>query len=65
MILFLFSLDTTKQTARENEDNEDATDDISSPIEDMASTSTDQPRLGDLGGWEKHTKVVIYFCAIR
>ncbi|CAF1479523.1 unnamed protein product [Adineta ricciae] len=52
----LMTIDTTKQTPGGNEDNEDVTDDISSPIEDMPSTSTDQPRLGDLGGWEKHTK---------
>jgi hypothetical protein len=37
--------------------NEDADDDLATPIEDVPSSSSDQPRLGNLGGWEKHTRV--------
>ncbi|UJR15461.1 hypothetical protein I4U23_002404 [Adineta vaga] len=39
-----------------NSDNDDANDEVSSPIDDMPRTSSDQPRLGNLGVWEKHTK---------
>lgn len=49
-------LDTSEQIETNNDD-ENLTDDISSPIEDIPSSSTDHPRLGNLGEWEKHTRV--------
>ena len=49
------NLDTSEQTAINNED-ENVTDDARA-IEDIPSSSTNQPRLGNLGEWEKHTKV--------
>jgi hypothetical protein len=52
-----FVLDTSEQIESNNEDENAADNDVSSSLADMPSSSTDSPRLGNLGGWEKHTKV--------
>jgi len=51
-----FSLETSQQIETNNED-ENLIDDVSNAITDIPSSSTDQPRLGNLGDWEKHTRV--------
>ncbi|CAF2911650.1 unnamed protein product [Rotaria sp. Silwood2] len=49
------SIITTNEIQTNNED-ENLTNDILNSIADIPSSSTDQPRLGNLGVWEKHTK---------
>ncbi|CAM4923752.1 unnamed protein product [Rotaria socialis] len=48
----------TSNTIQTNDDNENVEEDdaVINSIADMPSSSTDVPRLGNLGVWEKHTK---------
>jgi hypothetical protein len=52
-----FVLDTSEQIENNNDDENAADNDVSSSLADMPSSSTDSPRLGNLGDWEKHTRV--------
>ena len=52
-VSFSFLKDNSEPTETNNEDDS-VPDEVISPIEDIPSSSYDQPRLGD---WEKHTKV--------
>lgn len=55
-IVRFIGLDTVSESQTNNEDD-DIGDDIPNSIADIPSSSTDVPRLGNLGTWEKHTKV--------
>ncbi|CAF4065275.1 unnamed protein product [Adineta steineri] len=44
------------QQMETNSEDENDDDDVSNAIQDIPSSSTDQPRLGNLGVWEKHTR---------
>ncbi len=52
-----FVLGTSEQIGSNNDDENAADNDVSSSLADMPSSSTDSPRLGNLGDWEKHTRV--------
>ncbi|CAF0893753.1 unnamed protein product [Rotaria sordida] len=46
----------TSDEIQTNDEDEDITNDVFNSMADIPSSSTDQPRLGNLGVWEKHTK---------
>ncbi|CAF0878269.1 unnamed protein product [Rotaria sordida] len=46
----------TTNEIQTNDEDEDITYDVFNSMADIPSSSTDQPRLGNLGVWEKHTK---------
>ncbi len=54
---FIQIIDSILDTSEQIENNHDDDNDVSSSLADMPSSSTDVPRLGNLGEWEKHTRV--------
>ncbi|CAF4793458.1 unnamed protein product [Rotaria sp. Silwood1] len=51
----IITTNSSDETQANNED-ENLMNDVLNSIADIPSSSTDQPRLGNLGIWEKHTK---------
>jgi hypothetical protein len=51
------SIVTTSEQIETNNEDENLIDDVSNAITDIPSSSSNQPRLGNLGDWEKHTRV--------
>ena len=50
-------LDASEQIESSNDEEHGTDHDVSSLLADMPSSSTGTPRLGNLGEWEKHTRV--------